>query len=387
MIKIFTDSNYATPRKNLLKDLSHTSNELNNLHSSNIVDKFEFSRLNSSANNLNINNNLINKQNSNFNNNVTITESNDSVLKNEDLNNCNACLNSNFNNNINKQTNDHDNAIINSSVFNNTANYSKFNGFSVINHQVYSNKNTINDDACNETSHSHKCFNDVSLDFLTNSNENTTQDLNNKNFLNKNILKNLANDQISSDSRNFEAVSFNKILENSKQENERLNSNTDLSNYNNRAELNLCLDENNYFIGKEISEPLDNDPNNTNTVLDTELTKLPEGKFESFKYPMNQSLFNSTEKKRRRGRQRKKNFRNKKEELKSGEDNISNNANVCLATANGTNLLINKQNSESLSCITKRSFIENAWVHMSCALWIHDVLIEDFEKKENIKSI
>lgn len=43
------------------------------------------------------------------------------------------------------------------------------------------------------------------------------------------------------------------------------------------------------------------------------------------------------------------------------------------------------KNIQKLSSFNKKIFFENVWVHMSCALWLPEVHIEDFEKKDNIK--
>ena len=73
---------------------------------------------------------------------------------------------------------------------------------------------------------------------------------------------------------------------------------------------------------------------------------------------------------KKRGRQ-KKNICSQKEEKKSKEEN------------NKINQIT--KNNQKPNIINRKSFTENVWVHMSCALWIPEVHIEDFEKKENIK--
>jgi len=80
---------------------------------------------------------------------------------------------------------------------------------------------------------------------------------------------------------------------------------------------------------------------------------------------------------KKRGRQKKKNFRNKKDESKNKDNNNNKD--------NKDNNEI-KSNNDFISTISKKNFIENAWVHLSCALWIPEVIIEEFDKKENIKS-
>jgi len=76
---------------------------------------------------------------------------------------------------------------------------------------------------------------------------------------------------------------------------------------------------------------------------------------------------------KKRGRQ-KKNICPKKDEIAKEEKNNK-----------GNQIVKNNNNNQKNNLVNKKSFTENVWVHLSCALWIPEVHIEDFEKKENIK--
>ena len=124
-------------------------------------------------------------------------------------------------------------------------------------------------------------------------------------------------------------------------------------------DLNLNLNENDNLSLTNVD--LNNNIKNTNL---NESLRLEDEKSNNTNTKNKSTIAN-----RKRGRQRK-NIKNKKYELKAKDDS-SNPA---------------KPASEYISTISRKLFSENAWVHLSCALWIPEVLIEEFEKKENIKS-
>ena len=83
---------------------------------------------------------------------------------------------------------------------------------------------------------------------------------------------------------------------------------------------------------------------------------------------------NSSSNLKKRGRQKKNIFPKIDEKTKKEKDKVNQ------LTKNNNN-----NNNQKINSINKKIFSENVWVHMSCALWIPEVHIEDFDKKENIK--
>lgn len=155
-----------------------------------------------------------------------------------------------------------------------------------------------------------------------------------------------------------ESSSYKEILEKT---NVEILSNESITERNIRAntDLNLNLNEND-----NLSLTNDNFNNNSNKNTNLNESKKQEDEKSNNTNSKNKGAIAN----RRRGRQ-KKNVRNKKDEQK-GKDELSS----------------VKPASECISTISRKLFVENSWVHLSCALWIPEVLIEDFEKKENIKS-
>ncbi len=49
-------------------------------------------------------------------------------------------------------------------------------------------------------------------------------------------------------------------------------------------------------------------------------------------------------------------------------------------------LIVININLDKLPVINYKQACENAWVHLSCACWIPEVEISEFNKKEDIKS-
>ena len=136
-------------------------------------------------------------------------------------------------------------------------------------------------------------------------------------------------------------------------------SNDSINEKNNKSNMEYILNLNENNDLRLSNAELNNQNTNQNESMKMEAEKSND---------QNQMNKNSIAN-RRRGRQRK-NIRNKKDELKTKDDS-SNQA---------------KTGNEYVGTISKKIFTENAWVHLSCALWLPEVLIDDFEKKENIKS-
>lgn len=182
----------------------------------------------------------------------------------------------------------------------------------------------------------------------------STNDQNFNLIENKNSIENKI-DKYYFDNSDNECCSSKELFEKT---NAELFSNDSLNEKNGKSNIDFNLN-----LNESDNLNIINPDNNHNSNLNKSI------KLEAEKTISENEKNKNTQINRRRGRQ-KKNIRNKKD-LSKSKDESSNQAKIV---------------NELVGTNSKKSYAENAWVHLSCALWIPDVLIEDFEKKENIKS-
>jgi hypothetical protein len=141
----------------------------------------------------------------------------------------------------------------------------------------------------------------------------------------------------------------------------------------NEDNLYLRLNEKDYIGFKDKEKDKDKDKENTDIPNSIRDNKSEKENKNFFMIPDEKNLSSNLKK---RGRQRKNIFpkidEKTKKEKNKGNQNAKND---------------NNTPNQKIYSINKKNFSENVWVHMSCALWIPEVHIEDFDKKENIKCI
>lgn len=215
--------------------------------------------------------------------------------------------------------------------------------------KIQKNKECIYKDPQNYNENVHSTLIDENMECPNSTNDFNSTVIKNSIKIKDDFIKNI-DDESDSSKELFEKTNDEMLS------NESLNDKNNKSNF----EYNLNLNENDNLSNYKIIYS-----------LGLKSSILQDQKVQSENLTFTNNLLSSSAlSNRKRGRQRKKNPKNKKDDSKCKE-NLSNSI---------------KPSIEFISSISKKNFIENAWVHLSCALWIPEVNIEDFLRKENIKS-